>query len=194
MISIIYAHPLKDSLNASILKAVGEKFNNKGLEYSVLDLYQDGFDPVFKPEEQTGYFTGEGTHDPLVKKYQESLAASSQLVFIFPIWWNEQPAIVKGFIERVCLPGFGFKYTEQGVAPLLTNIKEVTVLTTSGAPDHALKNYCGNIIENQFINNIIRPITGLNTAKWMNLGLASSSPEQIKEHIASVSDLFEIER
>ena len=190
MITIIYAHPLPDSLNASVLKAVEEKCKKKNLEYTTLDLYKDGFDPVLKSEERAVFFSGGVTHDPLVKRYQDALAKANRLVFIFPIWWNEQPAIVKGFIERVCLPNFAYEYTETGVAPLLTNIKETTILTTSGAPAEALTKYTGNIIENQFVNNIIRPLTGLKTAEWIDFGLMGASPEKINEHLDYITNKF----
>ena len=190
MITIIYAHPLENSLNASVLKTVTEQCKKKGMEYKVLDLYKDGFNPVLKPEERTEFFTGGVTHDPLVKQYQGALSEADRLVFIFPIWWNEQPAIVKGFMERVCLPNFAYKYTQTGVAPLLTNIKEVTILTTAGGSTEAMKKYTGNIIENQFVNNIIKPLTGVESAEWINFGVGGSSPEQIKEYLASVASKF----
>jgi putative NADPH-quinone reductase len=120
------------------------------------------------------------------------LGETDHLVFVFPIWFNEQPAILKGFFERTCLPGFGYAYTSKGTAPLLTHIKRVTVLTASGAPTEMLVSVFDNMIENQFIRHIVQtmvgPLTGEGAAAWINLGPAS--PEGLEAHIAKIKERF----
>jgi NAD(P)H dehydrogenase (quinone) len=46
------------------------------------------------------------TTDKLVLNYQEMLQETSELIFIFPIWWYDIPAIVKGFVDKVMLKRF----------------------------------------------------------------------------------------
>ncbi len=188
MVTIVYAHPLEDSLNACILQEIEKTCKHREANYKILNLYRDGFNPVLTEQERAAFFTGGVTQDALVKAYQQVLQATSHLIFVFPIWWNEQPAIVKGFIERVCLPNFAYHYTATGLAPLLTHIQKVTVLTTSGSTTEALKQRSGNSIENQFIKNIIKPMTGLEKADWVNFGLAGASSEQIKQYLSEIKN------
>jgi putative NADPH-quinone reductase len=119
------------------------------------------------------------------------LRDTDHLVFVSPVWFNEQPAIVKGFFERVCLPGFGYAYTETDTAPLLTHIKRLTVITASGAPTEMLSTVFDNMIERQFICHIVQtmlgPLTG-DASAWINIGPAS--PEGLDAHIAAVKARF----
>ncbi|MDO7205588.1 NAD(P)H-dependent oxidoreductase [Paraclostridium bifermentans] len=73
----------------------------KGIEkcsknYSIIDLYEDKFNPVMTSDEVKLYTKGE-SDDKLVKKYQNTLKESDEIVFIFPIWWNNVPGNAKGF-------------------------------------------------------------------------------------------------
>ncbi len=190
MITIVYAHPLEDSLTASVRRTIEDRCEKSGAEYRVIDLYKDGFDPVLNAQEREGFFTGGTTQDSLVERYQELLRKTDRLVFVFPLWWNEQPAIVKGFVERVCLPGFAYEYTQRGLAPLLTNVKQVDVFTSSNSPTMAVTKFSGNIIQKQFIKNIILPMTGLKSANWENIGLAGASEEKLSEHLEKIGEQF----
>ena len=70
----------------------------KGQTYELIDLYEDGFNPVYTKEELALFNKGQAL-DPLVLKYQESLASCDRLIMIFPIWWADMPAIVKGLLK-----------------------------------------------------------------------------------------------
>jgi putative NADPH-quinone reductase len=193
MITIIYAHPLEEGVSAATRNALAEHLRAGNRPYNLINLHQEGFNPVMTAEERKSFFacTGE-SGDPLVRKYQEMLRDTDHLVFVFPIWFNEQPAIVKGFFERVCLPGFGYAYTETGTAPLLTHIKRLTVITASGAPTEMLSAVFENMIERQFIRHIVQtmlgPLTG-DASAWINIGPAL--PEGLDAHIAAVKARFE---
>jgi putative NADPH-quinone reductase len=193
MITIVYAHPLEKGMSAATRDALAEHLRTSNQPYNLIDLHKDGFNPVMTADERESFFasTGEST-DPLVKKYQRILRETDHLVFVFPIWFNEQPAIVKGFFERTFLPGFGYAYTANGTAPLLTHIKRLTVLTASGAPTEMLVSVFDNMIENQFIRHIVQtmvgPMPGDDAIAWINLGPAS--PEGLDAHIAKVKNRF----
>jgi putative NADPH-quinone reductase len=183
MVIIIYAHPLQEGICASIRNAVTEHLRD--IPYKVLDLYKDGFNPALTADERANFFNPKfETGDPLVKQYQTALKDTDHLVFIFPIWWFEQPAILKGFFERVCLPGFAYAYSQTGPVPLLNNIVKVTVLTASGDSTESLKDNCGDIIEKNFIGNIVHNITHTKDTKWLNLGHASQS--ELNAHIDEI--------
>ncbi|MDR1399454.1 MAG: NAD(P)H-dependent oxidoreductase [Treponema sp.] len=195
MITIVYAHQLEDSLNAAIRNALVEHLRSNNQPHHVIDLYKDEFQPAMTAEERRTFFTGTGeSRDPLVKQYQNMLSETSHLVCIFPIWFNGEPSIVKAFFERTCLPGFGYAYVENGLKPLLTHINRITVLTTSGAPTEILMGPFGNMIENQFINNLVCNMAGPADGKdiaWLNLGNAlSPSKEALNAYIAKTKERF----
>lgn len=50
-----------------------------------------------------------------LRKSQESIAWADHLVFVYPTWWGTMPALLKGFIDRVFLPGFAFQYRDGSV-------------------------------------------------------------------------------
>ncbi|MDR0434083.1 MAG: NAD(P)H-dependent oxidoreductase [Gracilibacteraceae bacterium] len=193
MITIIYAHPLEEGISAAARNALTEHLRAIGRPYTLINLHQDGFDPVMTAADRQTFFKGDGKSNyPLARKYQNILKETGHLVFIFPIWFNEQPAIVKGFFERVCLPGFGYGYAENGTAPLLTHIKKLTVLTASGAPTEMLVNVFDNMIEKQFIRHIVQtmlgPLPDEGAAAWINIGPAL--PEGLPAHIAKIKARF----
>ncbi len=104
MTLVIFAHPdNKGSHNAAVLKYVTDKLRAKGTKFEIIDLYADNFDPVFHPSEYE--------HPKAdVKKYQKMILDAKRIVIIYPIWWYNMPAIMKGFIDRVLTPGFAYNF------------------------------------------------------------------------------------
>ena len=178
MITILFAHPKHNSMNGKILEAVQNDCKELGVDYTVIDLYKDGFSPVLTAEELDLFYKGVAL-DPLVKQYQDILLKTDKLISIFPIWYNECPAIYKGFFERVCLGNFAFEYTPDGVRPKLTNIKKALILTTSNAPMDVLKQFQGNMIENQVINHMMKGM-GVQDNKWLDFGGMQEADDEQK--------------
>ena len=127
---IIYAHPNKNGHCGYVLKTALEWLNSKNIKYQILDLCQMNFDPVLKPDEH--YTSGNNNITPDNKKIQELIAAEQNFIFIYPTWWNNLPAILKGFIDRIFTPGFAFKYENGRPRPLLKG--RAVVFTAAGAP------------------------------------------------------------
>jgi putative NADPH-quinone reductase len=192
MITIVYAHPLDEGNCAKMLATLTAHLKATEQQYNLIRLHQDGFDPVMTVNERKEFFSAMGVSaDPLVCRYQAMLKETDHIVFIFPIWFNEQPAIVKGFFERVCLPGFGYAYGERGTIPLLTNIKKLTVLTSSGAPTEMLTTIFDNMIERQFIRHICETMFGNlsgGATAWINIG--SAGQDGFDAYSASVKERF----
>jgi NAD(P)H dehydrogenase (quinone) len=107
-----------------------EWLNNKCIKFQILDLYQMNFDPFLKPDEH--YTSGDKNITSENKKIQELIGNERNFIFIYPTWWNNLPAILKGFIDRVFTPGFAFKYENSRPHPLLFG--QAIVFTTTVAP------------------------------------------------------------
>lgn len=168
VITIIFAHPWHGSFNKAILDEVIQNIEQSGKEYSLIDLYKDQFNPVFNEEELAQFSKGMAL-DPVVKKYQELLQKSESVIFIFPVWWYDMPAIMKGFVDKVFLKEFVYLSGKTGLIGLLTNIKHSTVITTSDGPRWYLRWIGGNIIKGGFINNTLKGV-GIKQTNWLHCG------------------------
>lgn len=163
---VIYAHPYKKSFNHAIKDKVISILKSRGDAVDLIDLYKDGFNPVYSTEELALFSKGK-TLDALVSKYQKKLKKAEEVIFIFPIWWSSCPAIVKGFFDKVMKQQFAYKVDAMGVQGLLTNIKYATVITTSTSPTWYLKFVCGNFVRGVFIKAMLGQI-GIKKACWIN--------------------------
>ena len=85
MKTIVFAHPWNRSFNKAILDKVVEKLDETREKYTIIDLNKDKFNPVMTEEELSLYSQGKSI-DPLVKKYQEILKNTDELILVFPIW------------------------------------------------------------------------------------------------------------
>ncbi|MEM9921554.1 MAG: NAD(P)H-dependent oxidoreductase, partial [Bacteroidota bacterium] len=109
-ILIINGHPDAESFNF----ALSDAYKN-GVERSEAELQQINIrDLNFNPNLIYGY-RKRTTLEPDLLKAQELIKWSDHLVWIYPVWWGSVPAIMKGFIDRVFLPGFAFKKREGSV-------------------------------------------------------------------------------
>ncbi|WP_198374281.1 NAD(P)H-dependent oxidoreductase [Neoroseomonas rubea] len=130
---VLFAHPLADSFHAALHAAALGGLARAGHEIDDCDLYAEGFDPVLSAEERRNY------HDPalnsrLVAPWVERVQKAEAIVCVFPTWCFGPPAILKGFFDRVFLPGVSFRL-ENGVAkPALTNIRRIAGIVTYGRP------------------------------------------------------------
>lgn len=135
-VHVIHAHPVESSFNRSLYEAVLEALDAKNHEVDALDLYADGFDPVLSREERLNYHEVPGNLSPSVKPYVDRLRAADAMVFVHPVWNYGYPAILKGYFDRIYLPGVTFEMDEGGdrgqLKPVLNNITKVAFVTTYG--------------------------------------------------------------
>ena len=128
---IVYAHPCAESFSAAVHTTVLEALTDRGWEIDDCDLNAEGFQPVMTGEERRDYHMIPDNTLP-VETYVNRLRAAEALIMIFPIWNFGYPAILKGFLDRVFLPGVTFKLKDGEVQPGLTNIKRLAAFTTYG--------------------------------------------------------------
>ncbi len=105
---VVLAHPLPESFAASVARSVRETLEASGHPVDFLDLYADDFDPRLTAAERASYFTGSYDHSA-VDPYVARLKSADGLILVFPQWWFNLPAILKGFIDRVFVPGVAFE-------------------------------------------------------------------------------------
>lgn len=182
---IIYAHPYEKSFNQLIFQTLVE---NKSQPLDVIDLYHDDFNLIYSTAELALFKAGETT-SPLVKDYQARLLKAERLIFIFPIWWNDVPGIVKNFIDLVMKKNFAYVDTPRGVAGKLTQIKSITAITTSNSPTWYMKYFCGNSIQKVFLNATCKQL-GIQNRRWLNLGnITNASAKAKHDFLKQLSEL-----
>lgn len=129
---IIYAHFDRTGHNGEVLRNVESYMWEKDVSYEVLDLYGMGFEPLLHAEDMRA--RGKSENDPQVREIQEKMLAEREFVFIYPTWWGNVPAMLKGFYDRVFSAGFGFRYNEHGMPEGLLRGRRALVITTTGGP------------------------------------------------------------
>jgi NAD(P)H dehydrogenase (quinone) len=129
---VLFAHPCEESFSAALKTTVVDTLTRRGWEVDLCDLYAEGFDPVLTAAERRGYLTIPDNCGP-VQAHVDRLRAAEALVFVFPVWNFGFPAILKGYLDRVFLPGVSFTLDQGLVAPGLTHIRKMAAVTTYGA-------------------------------------------------------------
>ena len=101
----------------------------------LVDLYASGFDPVMSAQE-TARLPYPGFNEIPVAEQLAELRWCEALVFVYPTWWYGQPAMLKGWLDRVWIPHATFTMPEPGkpIGRVLTNIRAITVVSTLGSP------------------------------------------------------------
>ena len=128
---VLFAHPVETSFSAALHRATVEALRAAGHEVDDCDLNAEGFNPVLSREERIDY------HDLALNRahagpYVDRLLAAEGLVLVFPVWNYGYPAILKGFLDRVFLPGVSFTLADGKVWPALANIRKLAAVTTYG--------------------------------------------------------------
>ena len=132
---VVYCHPKDDSFNAAVKDLVLQKLKAAGAEIRFSDLYRSGFQPVLTTSEWEGYLTVP-TNSALVADDVANLRWCDTLIFVYPTWWYGLPAMLKGWLDRVMLPGVAFLMpdaTNKNIRPGLRHITALGVFTTCGA-------------------------------------------------------------
>ena len=136
-ILVVYAHPSPQSFCHAALERVLAGLAVGGHEVDVLDLYAEGFNPVIDEAEWKVYMSEPARFADSMRRHVELLRQAEGLVFVYPTWLFSVPAMLKGWLERVFIPGVSFSLPEQGQqAPssLLRHIRLVAGVTSTGTP------------------------------------------------------------
>jgi NAD(P)H dehydrogenase (quinone) len=129
---VLYAHPVETSFGAAVHKTLLETLRGRGHEIDDCDLNAEQFDPVMSRQDRLDYHNV-AVNQTRVKPYVDRLLNAEALAFSFPVWNMGFPAILKGFIDKVFLPGVSFYLKENGdYVPSLKNIRKLGVACTYG--------------------------------------------------------------
>lgn len=128
---VLFAHPCPESFSAALHDVVVQTLRSQGWDVDDCDLNAEGFSPVLTEAERRGYHDVGANLAP-VQGYVDRLRAANALVLVFPVWNFGYPAILKGYFDRVFLPGVSFRLEDGKVRPNLTHIRKLAAVTTYG--------------------------------------------------------------
>jgi len=193
-ISVILAHPDKESFNHAIAAAAVETLNRNRHEVYFHDLYKEKFDPILPTEE-----IPEDTYlPPEIEKHCTEISEIDGIVVIHPNWWGQPPAILKGWIDRVLRPGVAYEFLEgdegEGVPNGLLKAKLAVVFNTSNTETEREKNLFGDPLETIW-KNCVFGLCGVNNfyRKMFNIIVVSSEEQRkgwLKEVRETVTEYF----
>jgi len=152
---VVLAHPLKESFAASVASTVVSTLQAKGHVVDFLDLYAEDFDPRLSAAERASDISG--NYDlSAVKPYTDRLKAAEALIFVFPQWWFNLPAILKGFVDRVFVTGVAYDFAADGIklVPKLDRLRYFWVFSSTGSPWWVVKFYMGDPLRRQLKRGI----------------------------------------
>ena len=133
-VSVILAHPDKESLNHAIAHAAKEALSEYHHTVCFHDLYEERFDPVLTAQEipRGASLAGE------IMEHCNEIAHADGIIIVHPNWWGQPPAILKGWIDRVIRPGVAYEFEEgdsgEGVPRGLLRARAALVFNTSNTP------------------------------------------------------------
>lgn len=131
-ILIIIGHPRSASLSHAIAEKYAKGARESGYNVKILNLSKMDFDPVLHDD-----YAKNSNLEPDLKKAQKEIMQADHLVFVYPTWWGTMPSLLKGFIDRVFLPGFAYRYKKlphkfNPFPERLLKGKSARIITTTG--------------------------------------------------------------
>lgn len=186
-IVLINGHPNNESFNFALAEAYKKGAENSGAEIKEIIIRNLDFNPNL----QFGYQKRTNQEPDLIKAWK-IIQWADHLVWIHPVWWGGLPAITKGFIDRLFLPGFAFKYRENSVwwDKLLTG-KTAHIITTLDQPSWYYRIFYGRPSVNQLKKSTLE-FCGIKPVKVTYIGIIKNSKdEQRKKWIEKVYSLGE---
>ena len=144
---VVHAHPAEDSFSAALASAVEVGAKEGGHSVRRRSLYEEGYTPALSARERANYFdtaSGASRFPPETQSHLDDLRWCNSLVVVYPTWWFNLPAILKGYFDRTMVPGPDGAWdfpnghssklvASNGLVPRLTNVERVLGVSTYGA-------------------------------------------------------------
>ncbi|MFF2287910.1 NAD(P)H-dependent oxidoreductase [Peribacillus butanolivorans] len=178
---VIYTYPNHKSLSYAFLQEIikGSNENHNIKELQVLDLYEEGFNPLLVFNEHKR--RRDMHRDPHLEKYRNQITWADKIVFVYPIWWGRPPAMLMGYIDQLFAANFAYR-DKKGLLPegLLKGKSVVCVSTMKGPTKYPLLwlNNAHKILMKKALFNFV----GIKKVKFFEFGnMESSNGKQTKK-------------
>ena len=126
-----------------------------------------------------------------VRKYKTKLEQTEHLVLIFPIWWMNMPAMMKGFIDKVIFPGVAYKMEGSQLVSRLHSLRQVIIISTMNTPSDVYREKFNNSLEGSLVKGTFNQI-GIHDVQWISINMVKQSgPEMRKLWLEEIEERFE---
>jgi NAD(P)H dehydrogenase (quinone) len=184
---LIHCHPCADSFSAALRDTSIGALKAAGHTVDVRDLYREGFCPTLTAT-QRALFYDESANQAGIEDHVEALRKAEALLLVYPTWWFGPPAMLKGWLDRVWVPGVAFSLDGRGgLRPLLNNIRRIGVVTTYGSQHWRL--WLVGWPDRRLIGRGLRPLCAPGCrVDWIALaGMDCSTPAKRERFLVRVS-------
>ena len=175
-ILIINGHPNKESFNFALAEAYLKGIQTTDANVSVIAIADLDFDPNLK----FGY-QERMELEPDLKAAWNKIKEADHLIWIHPVWWGGLPAITKGFIDRLFLPGMAYQYRENSVWwDKLLKGKTAHIVTTLDQPSFYYRLLYTRPSVNQLKKTVLE-FCGIKPVKVTYFGIIKTSDAKQRE-------------
>ncbi len=186
---IIYTHPNHRSLSYAFLQEVmrGSEENSSIEEVKVLDLYEEGFNPVLvfnENKRRRDMYT-----DPDFATYREQLMWADKIVLVYPIWWGRPPAMLMGYIDQMFASGFAYKEVGKLMPEGLLKGKSVVCISSMKGPAHYPLLMLNNA-HKALMRKALFSYVGIRKVKFFEFGSMESPKGKQKEKLNKIYRYF----
>ncbi|MEN2490254.1 NAD(P)H-dependent oxidoreductase [Flavobacterium sp. B11] len=172
-ILIINGHPNSESFNFGIAESYKNGAIDSGAQVETITIANLNFNPNLK----FGYQKRTDLEPDLLESW-EKIKRADHLVWIHPVWWGGLPAITKGFIDRLFLPGMAFQYREDSVWwDKLLKGKTAHIITTLDQPGWYYRLFFGRPSVNQLKKSTLE-FCGVKPVGVSYIGIIKGSKEE----------------
>lgn len=184
-IFILVAHPNNESFSMAMAESYAEGARASGHEVRMTKLADMKFDPIL----HKGYKVIQ-PYEPDLVKFQEDVRWCDHYVTIFPIWWSDTPALLKGLVDRAWMPGFAFNM-RKGLIPgwyrRLKGRSARVIVTSDSHPILLWILFGGNI--NSYVRGVLR-FSGFAPLRktWLS-GMSNLTPEKAQRYLLKINKL-----
>jgi NAD(P)H dehydrogenase (quinone) len=180
-IYVIYCHPSNQSFTHAVMEMFTRGLDDIGHTYTLGDLYAMEFKTVLSLEE----YRREIGRDPHlavpddVRIEQAKIESAGGLVFIYPLWWGDCPAQLKGWFDRVFTYGFAYTFEDTMFLPKLTTKKALSICTAGDTVNTLERSGVAQSMRHVMVNNRLRG-AGVKDVEFVFLGGTATGGDEVR--------------
>ena len=190
-VSVILAHPNRQSFNHAIAQAAIAQLRQNGHQVAFHDLYAEEFDPILP----LGEIPKEASVSKEVERHCQEISSTDGIIIVHPNWWGQPPAILKGWVDRVIRPGIAYRFADgdqgEGVPIGLLKAKAACVFNTSNTTPEREVRIFGDPLETLW-KNCVFGLCGVITYYRQTFSVVvTSAVEQRQEWLKNVREVVQ---
>jgi NAD(P)H dehydrogenase (quinone) len=189
---ILFAHPSENSFNRDVLDMFVKGLSAAGHTYEIGDLYRMNFESDMdfaQYQREVGLDPGAPLPDD-VRAEQEKINRSDALAFIYPVWWSDCPARLKGWFDKVWTYGYAYFYDDNEERFTQIEIQKAVVICSAGhSKEHLEETGIAESMSQIMLNDRLLGV-GVKEARMEILGgMMPQDDTYRQENLAKVYDL-----